>query len=176
LHHSTALPRLPAPARIDKTDAVAAPVWLPIVRDPAVVTARGGGQFFVIARLQPGMRVADASAALELLARRLEQTYPTNRGVRFTALPESHGRVHPMVRRGLLGFSGVFMAVATLVLVLACTNVAAILLARTVSRRREVAIRLVLGATRGRIIRQLLTEGAGVSAVAGGMGIARHPR
>jgi predicted permease len=147
-------------------------VWLPVVRDPATVAARGGGRFFVVARLQPGMTVADARAALDLLARRLEKTQPTNRGVRFTALPESHGRVHPMVRRGLLDFSSAFMAVAILVLVLACTNVAAILLARAVSRRREIAVRLALGATRGRIVRQLLIESASVSAVAGGIGIA----
>jgi putative ABC transport system permease protein len=147
-------------------------LWLPVIRDPETVLARGGGRFFVLARLQPGKSVAEANAALDLLAHRLERTYATNRGVRFPVLPESHGRVHPSARGGFLGVSGVFLVVAILVLVLACTNVAAILLARGLSRRAEIAVRLALGATRGRIVRQLLIESCSVAAVAGITGIA----
>jgi HAMP domain-containing protein len=147
-------------------------LWLPVIRDPETVLARGGGQFFVLARLQPGKSVAEANTALDLLAHRLEGEYAKNRGVRFPVLPESHGRVHPSARAGFLGVSGVFLVVAILVLVLACTNVAAILLARGFSRRAEIAVRLALGATRGRIAGETVRPLAATCGLGIAMGVA----
>jgi predicted permease len=148
-------------------------LWLPALREsgtaPPGREARG---YFAMGRLKPGVTVDQSRVALEVLARQLERSYPaTNQGVRFTVLPESAGRIHPLVRGGVLGFSGVLLAVAGLLLLLACANVAAVQLARGLSRRREVALRLALGAARVRIIRQLLTEGACLSFLAGGLGV-----
>ena len=151
-------------------------LWLPIIKQGSGLPSasdRGSRGYFAIARLQPGVTLAQARAALDLLAQHLQQVYPlTNRGIRFAVLPESEGRVHPMARGRFLGVSGVLMAVAVLVLLLACANIAGILLVRAGSRRTEIGVRLAMGGTRGRIIRQLLTEGATLSLPAGGVGVA----
>lgn len=145
-------------------------LWRPASRDPS--ENRGGRGFFGVGRLQPGVTIDQARAALDLLARQLQQSYPgTNRGIRFAVLSEAEGRVHPMFRGSLLGFSGVLAAVAGLLLLVACANVAGILLVRAASRRKEIGIRLALGATRGRVVRQLLTESACLSLLAGGVGL-----
>jgi predicted permease len=145
-------------------------LWLPAAGETDDRGARG---FFVMARLRPGVTIDRARAALDLLGRQLQQSYPsTNRGVRFPLLSEMESHVHPIARGGLLGFSGAFAAVAALVLLLACVNVAGVLLARAVSRRKEIGVRLALGATRARIVRQLLTESALLSLVAGTAGLA----
>jgi ABC-type antimicrobial peptide transport system permease subunit len=146
-------------------------LWLPQEGDP--LDRREARASFVMGRLKPGVTVEESRAALDLLARRLERSFPeSNQGLRFTVLSESEGRLHPLVRGGVLGFSGFFLAVALLVLLLACANVAAVQLARALPRRQEVALRLALGAARGRVVRQLLTEGASLSALAGGLGVA----
>lgn len=149
-------------------------LWLPENHLlPSTVDNRGARGYFAMGRLQPGVTIDQARAALDSLARHLQELYPTtNQGIRFAVLPESEGRVHPMARSGVLGVSGVMIAVAVLLLSLACANVAGILLVRAVSRRREVGVRLALGATRSRIIRQFLTEGALSSLLAGGLGLA----
>jgi predicted permease len=148
-------------------------VWLPLVPPLDAGTRRGPPGFFATARLRSGVDIEEARAALDLLARRLDRTYaPAEPGVRFTALPESQGRIHPTVRGGLLGFSAVMIAVAALLLVLACANAAGVLLARSIARRKEVGVRLALGASRWRIVRQFLIESAQLSLVAGGIGVA----
>lgn len=149
-------------------------VWLEkTIRPGETARSRGARAAFVVGRLQPGVGIEDTRATLDVLARRLQQTYPdTNRGIRFTALPESEGRVHPMARGGVLGLSGALAGAAALGLLLACANVAGALLVRAAARRREVGVRLALGATRGRIARQFLTEGVVLAVVAGGIGLA----
>ena len=147
-------------------------VWLPLIRDRELASARGGGRFFILGRLRPGNSVRDVHAALDLLGSRLETLYPANRGVRFQALPESQGRVHPFARPGVLAFSLAFAGITLLVLVAACVNLAGVLLARAVFRGKEIAIRVALGATRGRIVAQLLTESAVVTAAGGALGVA----
>jgi macrolide transport system ATP-binding/permease protein len=145
-------------------------LWRPASGD---ANKRGGFGFFAMARLQPGVTLDQAGSALDVLARQLQQSYPgSNRGVRFTVLPEADGRVHPMVRGSILGFSAVLVAMAALLLLLACANVAAVLLVRAASRRREIGVRIALGATRGRIVRQFLIESAALALLAGGVGLA----
>ena len=144
-------------------------LWLPVQMEGR---DRGARQYFVTGRLRPGITVDQARAALDVLAHRLQQSYPdTNQGIRFKLLPETKSRVHPVARGGILGFSGTLLAVAVLVLGVACANIAGILLVRAASRRKEIGARLALGATRGRIIRQFLTESALLSLLGGGLGL-----
>ncbi|MBA2241751.1 MAG: ABC transporter permease [Chthoniobacterales bacterium] len=117
----------------------------------------------VIGRLRTGVSIQAAEAQLRTLARQLEQAYPgynTERSVVLTPLEEAKSEAlgGPGNARGLRNVSILFLAAAGSILLIACANVANLLLARTVTRRRELAIRLSLGAGRGRIIRQLLTE------------------
>lgn len=152
-------------------------LWLPAVQEKEFrrgdsLHSRAGRGYFVIGRLRPGVSIEEARASLDRLADHLQREFfGSNRGVRFTVIAESAGRVNPVVRAGVLGSTSVLMAVALLMLLVACANVAGVLLVRASARRTEIGVRLALGATRGRIVRQLLTEGALLSFVAGGIGV-----
>lgn len=138
-------------------------IWRPL-RINTTSPSRGMIVFRVVGRLQDGLPIDRAQAAVTALAARLEAAYPeSNDKVGFIVQP-LHDRIVGDIRPGLLALLG---AVA-FVLLIACVNIANLLLARGSSRGRELAVRVALGAARGRVIRQLLTESM-VLAVIGGM-------
>src|SRR4030095_916572 len=123
---------------------------------------------FVVGRLKAGVTTAQAEKALAAITFQLAKEYPhenEGRGVRLL----TPGLFIPDIRNSVISFSSVLMGVVGLVLLLACVNLANLLLARATERRKELAIRLAMGASRARIVRQLLTESVLLS-LAGGFG------
>ena len=144
-----------------------------------MMTASDAAKFFgdrrartlnVLARLRPGVSLVQAQSVVNVVASRLEETYPaTDKGVTIRVIPERLSRPEPFANNVVPLVAGIFLALAALVLLLACMNVANILLVRGTMRQREMAIRAALGAGRGRLMRQLLTESM-VLALLGGAG------
>jgi putative ABC transport system permease protein len=132
---------------------------------------KGAVYFYnVIARLKPGITTERAEADLALINQRLKAEYPKKFGQdrAVTRVFELHYRLVGNVQPALLALSG---AVA-LVLLIGCLNISNLLLARAISRQKEVAVRIALGAARGRILRQLLTEGMLLASLGGTAGLA----
>ena len=123
----------------------------------------------VLARLKPGVSVDQARAAVDVLARQLEQKYPdTNRATSFALELETHSRPVISIAQYVPRIAGVFMTLVGLVLLIACANVANLMLARGMARQKEIAIRLALGAGRARVVRLMVTESI-LLAIAGGL-------
>src|SRR5262249_47155246 len=121
-------------------------------------------------RMKPGISIERAQANVDSIAEQLAARYPqTNDGVAvrvFTLMKNPHS-----AQSFLLPAIGILGVVAGLVLLIACANVASLLLARATARHREIAVRLAIGATRARLIRQLLTESLVLSALGGAVGL-----
>jgi predicted permease len=133
---------------------------------------RDGYALLVVGRLKPGVTATAAAAALQTVAANLERALPVEQKDQtfiVRPLPRHTGSDAP-ANEGILTVVGLMLcALAAIVLFVACLNLAGVLLARGLARRKEIAIRLALGGGRGRIIRQLLTEGL-VLSLAGGAG------
>jgi predicted permease len=166
-----------APEGFKGTELVYTPeFWAPIMMlewvEPGSnwLDRRGTQNIFATGRLKEGGTVGQAEASLNVLAQQLGQEYPdTNEGQVIELIPP--GLIIPSFRTGVVSFSLVLMVLVGLVLLIACTNLASLLLARATERSREIAIRLSLGAGRGRLIRQLLTESLLLSLAGGVAGV-----
>jgi putative ABC transport system permease protein len=141
-------------------------VFAPLAPDPA--RSRGDHRLTVIGRLKPGVAWERALADLNTIAQQLAQQFPeSNKGWSVVGQMFYDWIVPEQIRRSLL----VFMGAVIFVLLIACSNVANLLLARASARQKEIAIRVALGAGRLRIIRQLLSESLMLALIAGGLGL-----
>jgi len=139
---------------------------------PDALTGRHSRQFMMHGRLREGVGIEQAQSSVALLAGRLEASFPeSNEGHEFTVLGADAVRLHPRIDRVLLPVAALLLTVVGLVLLIACTNLAGLLLARMSDRRKEIAVRLALGAGRRHIVGQLLGESVLLSLLGGAAGM-----
>ncbi|HEV8431372.1 MAG TPA: ABC transporter permease [Pyrinomonadaceae bacterium] len=168
---------------------LASEIWIPMAMMPAVdqrlgdraLTSRGNRWMILVGRLKPETTLAQARVRFDFLTRDMQAAHPEEwlsksesgrqRVSAITVLPESETRIPPGTETAAYAALALVFMVVNLVLLIACINLASMLLARAVTRRREMAVRLAIGASRFRIIRQLLTESVLLSFIAGAAGI-----
>jgi len=156
------------------TELLLAPeLWVPMAMEPQIepgndwLENRNTWNCWVVGRRKPGVTAATAEAELNTIVTQLAHEYREMDGLHIVLSPP--GLIGNVLRGGVVGAASVLMGVSGLVLLIACTNLANLLLARASDRRKEIAIRLALGAGRGRLIRQLLGESL-VLSIAGAAG------
>jgi macrolide transport system ATP-binding/permease protein len=171
------------PAFTGLTRGLAAEAWIPLalrqrlVPGPDVLENRGSRLLSLVGRLQPGIGIRDAQARVDVLASRLQAAHRdqwtdvAGKARRISLVRESQARVAPMASGPVLGFSALLGLVVALLLLVAGANVAGLMLARVSTRRRELAVRMALGASRARVAQHFFAESVLVAAAGGGLGV-----
>jgi predicted permease len=167
------------PAGFFGTELVFKPeFWVPVAMEPQIepgnvwINERFDWNLWTVGRLKPGITRQQAESDLNTVAAQMARETPDLQGLRIYLSPP--GLIGDTLRGGVIGFAAVLMGLAGLVLLIACTNLASLLLARASDRAREIALRLALGSGRWRLVRQLLSESflLSLAGAAGGLFLA----
>ncbi len=156
-----------------KTAALAFDMWVPLSMvgvangSPQQYTSRGWQSYDAIARLKPGVSFEQAQLEMRKIGKEMAATYDADRGMGRELLPMNEDYVQAMFKPALIAVLGI----TAVVLLIACANVANLMLSRASARKREMGIRLALGARRSALVRQLLVESAIIAIAGGGLGI-----